>query len=243
MKKLRICFILSLTILVVFALAGCFGGGGGFPGDPTDPGTSTPTETETPDNPETSTGTIQGTVYEAQEGGSNTPAKNALVSVADQGISTYTDSNGEFELEDVWAGERLVVVSYQGQKSSSYVTVEAGKTTVVTVEMPSSDISDGDNDDTETGVLRIVAHSFYEGDEWVGVNYIRVWEYGNYSQRWYNSWDEQGNEDQYQYQLNCYNAEKYKYYVVEVGWYNGDVEQNDTIYLYQDDQTEYIFHY
>jgi hypothetical protein len=95
---------------------------------------------------------------------------------------------------------------------------------------------------TDTGKLTIRTYSFYQGDQWVGVNYIRVWEKGNYSKRWFQSWNDFGNEGQSNYELSCYGAEKNKYYVAEIQWYNGDNQQKDTIYLYQDDQVEFIEH-
>ncbi len=231
---------------------GCFGGGdtGGGGGSVPMPSYS-PAPTSTPDN----TGTIEGTVYMSTDEGnsvsvligkkgvskSSTPVEGALLSLVDLGKSTYSDSEGKFKFENVPEGQWILMVSYQGRKSAGTVTVVAGKTTVVTIELPNENPTP--TPDEDTGTLRVIAQGFYEGDKWVTVSYIRVWEYGNYSRRWYNSWDELGNEGQVNFELDCYNAPKNKYYVAEVGWHNGDTITNDTIYLYQDDQTVYIYHY
>lgn len=242
MSKSIKALLLAAITLFMLASFGCFGTGYEIPEVPEVP---LPTETYTPI---ANTGTIEGFVYIADDGGSSYPAPHALVAVIDQGISVYTDSYGSFRLTNVWAGKRMLLASYAGSKAVGEVNVIAGGTVNVTIELPAPHAtptptptsSPGDNDDT--GTLRIITYSFYENGEWVGVEYIRVWEYGNYANRWYQSWNETGYWGTVSYELDCYNAKKGRYYEVEIGWYNGDYEIYE-VYLYKDDQTEYFYHY
>ncbi len=239
--------ILSLAVTFSIFVAGCSGGAGGI-GDMSEPDPMPPfTVTPIDDGP---TGTIEGTVRLILEDEDTIPAAGAFISLIDQAISTYADDDGEFILENVWAGERLMIVTAGSAKASGSVTVEEGKTTVMTIEMPYSPSTEDPGDDPapdpepDTGNLTIITYGLYDAEyNWVGVNYIRVWEYGNYSNRWYASWADLGNEGKPSYELTCYNAEKYKYYVVEIQWYDGYNQQTDTIYLYLDNQSEFITRY
>ncbi|MFP4498156.1 MAG: carboxypeptidase-like regulatory domain-containing protein [Vulcanimicrobiota bacterium] len=237
-KNFRACLFI-LSMILTFTVVGCFGGGGGFtpPDIPEIPTNSPPAPTDAP----TGYGTLEGTVSLAGEGGSSIPAENALVSIIDQGVSTSTDANGEFKLENISAGQLMVLITHNGSKSAGLVTVEADKTTVINVEMPDSDEVEPEPGE-ETATLKVIANSFYENDELVTVEYIRVWEDNNYNRRWYQYWDKEGNEGQSNFELDCYNAPKNKYYTVEVGWHNGDTQTKDTVYLYMGEQVEYIYH-
>lgn len=177
------------------------------------------------------------------QGDDSVPAAGAFVTLIDQPLSTYADDNGEFVLEEVWPGDRLMSVNYEGSKMTGVVMVEAGKTTVMTIEIPEEGSGGEDPPpDGETGTLNIITYGYYEGDEWIGVNYIRVWEEGNYSRRWYASWDDYGNEGQTSFELSCFNAPMDGWYVVEIQWYDGEISQTHTVHLYLDNQTEYFYH-
>lgn len=66
-------------------------------------------------------------------------------------MQTTTDQNGEFEMMDVPAGERIVNVFAPGYQRSFLVTIEAGKTAVLDI---------GDNCQPNTGDLGTVSGSF-----------------------------------------------------------------------------------
>lgn len=240
MKRSLVLIILSCLLTFSFVISGCSGGGANIGSPP--PASPLPTYSPTP-TPTAGTGTIEGQIYIVLDKDDTIPAKNAFISLIDQGISTYADADGKFVLENVWAGERLMVVTTGNSKTAGTVTVEAGKTTVVTIEMPQSEPADPGTGET-TGNLTVVAYGNYDYDgNWTGVKFIRVWEDNNYSKRWFASWDEKGNEGKPSYELTCYNALKNKYYVIEVEWYDGHNQQSDTTYLYLDNQTQFIYRY
>ncbi|MCE1248223.1 MAG: hypothetical protein LWY06_16405 [Firmicutes bacterium] len=256
---------LIFVVLLVVTILGCYGGGGGGGGwgtptaTPTAPITWTPTYSPTwtptwsptsspyPTITPTSTvyGTLEGTITQAERSDKSTPVPSALVSIIDDGLSAYTDTSGKFTIQNISPGQKMVRVQGNGQTLTNYVTIVGGKTTVITVELPSGGSSTPTptptSTSTQTGKLNVSAYSFYESGEQVGVKYIRVWEYGNYNKRWYNSWTE--STIQTSYQLGCSNATIGKYYVVEVGWQNGDTRTSDSNYFYYDGQTIWINHY
>jgi len=252
---------LIFVVILVVTILGCYGGGGGWgtpTATPTSPITWTPTYSPTwtptwtpssspyPTITPTSTtyGTLEGTITQAERSDRATPVPMALVSVIDEGLSAYTDTSGKFKIENLPAGQKMVRVQGNGQSLTNYVTIVAGKTTVITVELPSGGSSTPTPTPTSTvstGTLNVKAYSFYEDGQQVGVKFIRVWEYGNYNKRWYNSWSEYAGQSVYE--LGCSNATIGKYYVVEVEWHNGDTETRDSNYFNYSGQTIWINHY
>lgn len=193
-------------------------------------------------SPSPGTGAIEGTITQAQNTYQATPVPMALVSVIDQGLSAYTDTQGKFRINNVWAGTRMVMVQGNGQSAINNVNVVAGKTTVINVELPAGSPSPTPTSTTAPkGTLVVKAYGFYQNGEWVGVKYIRVWEYQHYENRWYNSWN--ASNQQTSYELSCRNATLNRYYVVEVEWHNGAHEFLDTNYFYYDGQTIWVYHY
>jgi hypothetical protein len=255
---------LIFVVILVVTILGCYGGGGGGGGfatptaTPTSPITWTPSysptwsPTWTPTSSpyptitptQTTYGTLEGTISQAERSDRATPVPSALVSIIDDGLSAYTDAQGKFKIENIPPGQKMVRVQGNGQSLTNYATIVAGKTTVISVELPAGGSSTPTPTPTstiKTGTLNVTAYSFYENGSLVGVKFIRVWEYNNYNKRWYNSWSESAGQSSYQ--LGCNNATIGKYYVIEVEWHNGETETRDSNYFYYDGQTVWINHY
>lgn len=75
----------------------------------------------------------------------------------------------------------------------------------------------------QTGPLTAKAHGFYEGNKFVPVQQIRIYEVGNYSHRTHQSFS--GGWPEYSWKMN--NARVGQYYKVQVTWANGYTETRD----------------
>lgn len=209
-----------------------------------------PTPTQTPTTTPTGSGTLTGKVMQEVTGGDPVPVNFGLITIMDQGVSAYTDSSGNYQLEGVWAGERLVLIQGNGRSVTRQASILAGQTTTLDVTLPAGSQpmptptvspSPSPSPTAGTGTLNIYVYGFYENNEWVGVKYVRVWEYTNYSNRWYQDWSEYA--QQTRYEINCRGANLNKYYTVEVEWHNGAYQTDSSIYFYRDGQVEWIQRY
>ncbi|NDD27389.1 MAG: hypothetical protein EB084_03885 [Proteobacteria bacterium] len=75
----------------------------------------------------------------------------------------------------------------------------------------------------QSGPLTAKAHGFYEGNKFVPVQQIRIYEVGNYGHRTYQSFG--GGWPEYSWKMN--DARVGKYYKVQVTWANGYSETRD----------------
>lgn len=79
-------------------------------------------------------GTLTGTVVEAQ---AETPVPNATVSIDGEGVSTETDANGYFELNELAKGTYTLVVEADGFPSIEREVELDGDHKEITVELES----------------------------------------------------------------------------------------------------------
>ena len=178
-------------------------------------------------------------------------------------LYAVTDMNGKFSFPFVNEGTYTLTGSCYGYTNgTAEATVTTGGTTDVTIvlggggSIPTPTITPTITPTSSptysptptptstgggTGTLRIVAYGYedYENnDEFVGVKYIRVWEYDDHSQKWFENWPSYAEETSYE--LECTYANLNKYHVVEVEWHNGHSEIVDTTLFEYDGQTVWI---
>ena len=109
-KYLRLLALLAILGLFVMGQSGCTGCGTGSGG-----GNNTPT-----------TATIMGQVVDTY---SNQPVEGATVSIQGTGLSTQTDSQGQYQITNVPAGTVTMVVSKTGYHTlTQNVVLVAGST-------------------------------------------------------------------------------------------------------------------
>lgn len=145
--------------------------------------------------------------------------------------------DGSFVLRDVSPGENLMSITARGfREASGRVKVTENSTRNVLVGLSSLWGRSADN-----GYINIYAygHEDYEGNR-IGVESIRVHQVGDYSHRWYNSWNPGYG---YTYQsLSCSRAPVGKYYRIVVVWGDGSVRTRD-IYLSNKYRDVSIYHW
>jgi len=87
-------------------------------------------------------GAVEGRVVDAEDG---TPLPGANVIVEGTSIGASTNQNGRYRLTDVPTGEATLVVSYVSyKKATETVTVEAGQTATVPIELQSNVLESGE---------------------------------------------------------------------------------------------------
>ena len=159
-----------------------------------------------------STGSLTGLVRNT----SGVPLSGAQVMI-DSGHNAVSDANGEFRIDGIPAGDHLVYVTLIGHQTAvGQVTIMAGTTRSVLVELAPSAGGGGDGGEA-TGKLIVRGYPYY-GDTRYWVSRIEIFEQGNYSERWSNSWySDTGNAYN---QLTAGGAILGRTYNIKVTWRN-----------------------
>ncbi len=130
-----------------------------------------------------STGSLAGLVQSTTEA----PLSGAQI-LMDTGHSAVSDASGNFRIDNVPAGDHLVYVTLIGyQTAVGQVTIMAGTTRSVLVEL--APVSGGGGGGGETqGNLYVRGYPYTSGGERFWAYRIEIFEQGNYSERWSNTW-------------------------------------------------------
>lgn len=164
------------------------------------------------------TGTLSGKVQSS--GGSALQGAQVMV---DTGQSAVSDSNGNFTIEGIPAGTHLVYVTRIGYRTAAgEVTVDAGATRTVLVTLSPTSGGGGDPGE-ETGNLYVRGHAWDYGGTRYWAYRIEVQEYGNYSERWSDTFYND-NGDTYK-QVVADGAIVGRTYVIKVTWRNANGQE------------------
>lgn len=129
-----------------------------------------------------STGSLAGRVQST----SGAALQGAQVMV-DTGQSATSDASGNFRIDGIPAGTHLAYVTRIGYRTATgEVTIDAGGTRTVLVELSPTSGGGGDPGET-TGNLYVRGHAYYSGNTRYWAYRIEVQEYGNYAERWSNT--------------------------------------------------------
>lgn len=186
------------------------------------------------------TGALKGQVFNAGH-----PIKGASVSL--NGQRTHTDSNGVFSFSNIPAGPASIRITADGfREASGNVTIAEGESRNVKVSLSSTGSSSSSSKQSaqETGSFTIKAHSYIDGkwpapppqylrrlprgmrtprDHRYWVYKIEVWEEGNTSKHWQNTWWDDNGEAIFE--LNCRDANLNKPHTVKITW--RDIRRNE----------------
>ncbi|MCR5663048.1 MAG: carboxypeptidase regulatory-like domain-containing protein [bacterium] len=186
------------------------------------------------------TGALKGQVFNAGH-----PIKGASVSL--NGQRTHTDSNGVFSFSNIPAGPASIRITADGfREASGNVTIAEGESRNVKVSLSSTGNSSSSSRQSaqETGSFTIKAHSYIDGkwptpppqylrrlprgmrtprDHRYWVYKIEVWEEGNTSKHWQNTWWDDNGEAIFE--LNCRDANLNKPHTVKITW--RDIRRNE----------------
>jgi len=163
--------------------------------------------------------------------------------MVDSGHTAVSDANGEFRIDGIPAGDHLVYVTRIGHQTAvGQVTILAGTTRSVLVELaPATGGGGGGGGGETTGNLTVRGYPYY-GDTRYWVNRIEIFEQGNYSERWSNTWySDTGNAYN---QLTADGAIVGRTYNIKITWRNeAGQEHSNTWYrtMERDGQTESFY--
>lgn len=186
-----------------------------------------------------STGSLSGLVRST--GG--VPLSGAQIMV-DTGQTAVSDANGEFRIDGIPAGDHLVYVTRIGHQTAvGQVSILAGATRSVLVELaPASGGGGGGGGGETTGNLYVRGYPYDSGDTRHWAYRIEIFEQGNYSKRWSNTWyTDTGNSYN---QLRADGAIVGRTYNIKITWRNqAGQEYSNTWYrtLDRDGQTESFY--
>lgn len=173
-----------------------------------------------------------------------TPLGGAQVTL-DSGQSTLTGGDGTFSISSIPAGDHLVFAQALGYKrGAGLLSFSPGDNRTLLVELSplsGGSSSGGSGSQQQRGNLYIAASAYYVGNTRYYVSRIDVQEYGNYSNRWNNTWfSDQGDSE---YDLTCDGAYIGRSYTVRIVWTNGGQELVGSFYrtFRQNGQTERFF--
>ncbi|GMU54317.1 MAG: hypothetical protein AMXMBFR33_34630 [Candidatus Xenobia bacterium] len=192
----------------------------------------------------TGTGTAQMTGLVRSVAG--VPLAGAQVAV-DTGQATLTAADGTFSLSGIPAGEHLIFAQALGFKRGvGLITFAAGDSRSLLVELSplqGGGSSGGSGSEQARGVLFVTGKPWFTGGDRYYVSRIDVQEYGNYSNRWNNTWFQDNGDTEYT--LRCDGAYIGRSYTIRITWKSaatGD-EEVGLFYrtLYQDGQIERFF--
>lgn len=143
----------------------------------------------------------------------------------DSGHSATSDASGNFLIDGIPAGDHLVYVTLLGyQTAVGQVTITAGATRSVLIELSSSSGGGGGGGGGEqTGNLAVRGYPWYSGGERYWAYRIEIQEYGNYAERWSNTfYTDLG--DTYN-QVTANGAIVGRTYVVKITWRNASGQE------------------
>ncbi len=191
----------------------------------------------------TTTATITGLCEDTS--GNVLPGTQVMV---DSGQYAVSDANGNYTIGDIPPGDHLVIATHIGNNvGTGQFTLSAGVTTRVLVQLaPLSQTGSGSGGSpggTQSGTLDVVAYPYDVGSVRWFVHEIQISEYGNYSNRWTQYWDDLG---QSSFDLTADSAVVGRDYVVHVTWEDtNDASQQQTgtwyVTLYNSSETKYYY--
>ncbi len=192
-------------------------------------------------NLKSGTGVLKGQVSNAGH-----PIKGATVSL--NGQRTHTDSSGVFSFSNVPAGPASIRITAEGFRGADgSVTIKEGEVRNVKVSLSKTGDaygSSGNDSAPQTGTFTIKAHAYIDGtwpapppqylrrlprgmrsprDHRYWVYKIEVWEEGNMSKHWQNTWWDDNREAIFE--LNCRDANLNKPHTVKITW--RDIRRNE----------------
>lgn len=168
-------------------------------------------------NVDNGTGSLIGEVVSS----SGSPLVNATIQLQ-SGPSTVTNARGQFELANIPPQQTTAFITLPGYKSArGQVTIVAGQKRTLKVSLSSTGASDvGARSQESLGTFHVVGQAERVGprERRFWVYQIEVWEYGNASKSWKNTWWEDHGD--LSYDLRCDDAHLGRDYCVKITWRN-----------------------